>query len=155
MKIAFRRLQRPGPVLSRWLRFNAVGALGVGVQLLALVIFKQVFCLDYLLASSLAVELAVLHNFFWHERYTWAGCVTPSRKKSLARLIRFHIGNGVISILGNLLIMRALAGSGRVNYLFANGISIALCSAANFAAGERWVFGDGSREPRSLARRHE
>lgn len=49
---------------GRWLKFNAVGALGIGVQLTALASYHTLFALDYLAATALAVETALLHNFF-------------------------------------------------------------------------------------------
>ena len=54
----------------RWLKFNAVGALGMAVQLGSLGFFVRVLGLHYLLATALAVEVAVLHNFIWHRRWT-------------------------------------------------------------------------------------
>ncbi len=55
----------------RFLRFNFVGALGIGVQLAAVTLLVGVLGLHYLVASALAIEMAVLHNFAWHERWTW------------------------------------------------------------------------------------
>ena len=56
------------------------------------------------------------------------------------RLLRFHLGNGLVSILGNLALMRLLAGNLHLHYLAANLIAVAICSLANFLVGERWVF---------------
>ena len=56
----------------RWLKFNLVGAIGIVVQLAVLGILNGILKLDYLPATALAVEAAVLHNFLWHERFTWA-----------------------------------------------------------------------------------
>ena len=57
----------------RWLKFNLVGGIGIVVQLLALFVLKTAFGLNYLIATALAVEGAVIHNFLWHERFTWPG----------------------------------------------------------------------------------
>jgi putative flippase GtrA len=122
------------------LKFNAVGALGIGVQLAVLFTLKSAFHLSYLLATALAVEAAVVHNFLWHERYTWADRVQPSWRKSLPRLLRFNLGNGCVSIVGNLALMKLMVGLGHVNYLIANGVAIAVCSLANFLVSEAWVF---------------
>ena len=62
----------------RWLKFNLVGGFGIVVQLAALLGLKSGLHLGYLPATALAVEAAVIHNFFWHERYTWADRVRPS-----------------------------------------------------------------------------
>ena len=56
----------------RWLKFNAVGALGMIVQLGSLGLLIHVLGMHYMLATALAVEAAVLHNFLWHRRWTWA-----------------------------------------------------------------------------------
>lgn len=123
----------------RWLKFNLVGAVGVGVQLAALALFQKGLGLHYLWATALAVETAVLHNFFWHVRWTWKE--RGGEAGSLAaRLLRFHLGNGVISIVANVLLMRWLKGSLGLPLLWANAISIAITAVANFVASELWVF---------------
>jgi len=98
-----------------------VGVLGIGVQLAVLLTLKTGFDLDYLLATAAAVEVAVIHNFLWHERYTWADRVQPSWQRSLPRLLRFNLTTGGVSIAGNLALMKLLAGVGHLNYLVANG----------------------------------
>ncbi len=129
----------------RWLKFNLVGGFGIAVQLAVLLALKSGFHLSYLLATALAVEAAVVHNFLWHERYTWADRVQPSWRKSLPRLLRFNLTTGGVSIAGNLALMKVLAGLCHLNYLAANGVSIALCSSLNFLVSEEWVFEGGAR----------
>ena len=124
----------------RWLKFNAVGSLGIGVQLAALFTLKNGFHLNHLLATAFGVEAAVVHNFLWHERYTWADRVEPSWRKSLPRLLRFNLTTGGISIAGNLALMKLMVALGHLNYLVANGVAIVLCSLANFLVSEHWVF---------------
>ena len=127
-------------IAVRWLKFNAVGALGIVIQLAVLLGLKTGLHLSYLLATALAVEAAVVHNFLWHERYTWADRVKPSWRSSLPRLLRFNLTTGGVSIAGNLALMRVMVGWGHVNYLVANGVAIALCSLVNFLVSEEWVF---------------
>ncbi|MBZ5681838.1 MAG: GtrA family protein [Acidobacteriia bacterium] len=136
------RAETPARVrtLVRWLRFNLVGGIGIVVQFVALFLLKSILHLDYLTATALAVETAVLHNFLWHERYTWADRVQPSWRRSLVRFLRFNLTTGAVSIVGNLALMRVMVGVGQMNYLVANGIAIALCSLANFLVSEEWVF---------------
>ncbi len=124
----------------RWLKFNFVGGIGIGVQLAALAMFRSVLHFDYLLATALAVETAVIHNFLWHERFTWAD--RPARRflHSLARLAKFNLSNGLVSLVGNLVIMRLLVGGLGMNYVVANLIAVATCSLVNFILGDRFVF---------------
>ena len=127
----------------RWLKFNFVGAIGIAVQL-GILGFLTALGLDYLLATALAVESAVLHNFLWHERFTWTDrASTDSRQRTLEtaiRLLRFNFSNGAISLGGNLLLMRLLVGQAHLSTLLANLLSIAVCSLLNFLVSDRWVF---------------
>lgn len=122
----------------RWLKFNLVGGLGILVQLGCLALLC--FWMHYLVATALAVEIAVLHNFAWHERFTWKDRPGGGRER-LLRLLRFHLGNGAVSILGNLGLMWLLVDRFHMKHLLvANGIAIAICSFLNFALGEWFVF---------------
>jgi putative flippase GtrA len=121
---------------TRWIKFNVVGALGIGVQLGVLFVLMRLR-LNYLLATALAVEAAVLHNFLWHERFTWAD---RGRNPAGKRLLRFNCTTGAISIAGNLLLMSLLAGEAHLPTMLANAISIAACSLVNFLVSDRWVF---------------
>jgi len=125
----------------RWLKFNAVGLLGVGVQLAALAALASGLRMDYLPATAVAVEAAILHNFWWHERYTWADRTQAAAGRWVRRLAYFHATNGVISLGGNLLLMPIFVHALRLPVLLANLASIAICSLVNFAASEELVFG--------------
>ena len=129
----------------RWLKFNAVGGLGIVVQLASLSLLISVAGVDYLLATALAVESAVLHNFIWHERYTWADRRSVSLADTALRLLRFNLSNGLISIVGNLLLMRLFAGHLHVPYLIANVLTIASCALLNFVAADRLVFSESGQ----------
>ena len=117
--------------MIRWLRFNAVGAIGVAVQLGTLALLIQLGA-HYLVATALAVEAAVLQNYYWHTRWTWKG--------REGRLWRFHLANGVLSLISNLVWMRMFTGWLGIPPLPANLMAIALTSTANFLLGDRWVF---------------
>ena len=126
--------------LWRGLKFYAVGGVGIGVQLAALVVFRSVAHLDYRAATALAVEIAVIHNFIWHENVTWADREALRSSHWLTRFIKFNVTNGLFSIVGNLVLMQVLVGSLSMNYLVANILTIALCSVANFLVSDRFVF---------------
>jgi len=142
-----RRLPAPTK-LVRWLRFNFVGGIGIVVQFSALLLLKNGLHFDYLAATAIAVEAAVVHNFVWHEQFTWADRTKSAPlepfnaqlRRSLARFCRFNLTTGAVSIIGNLALMKVMVGQGHMNYLVANMIAIALCSLANFLVSEAWVF---------------
>jgi putative flippase GtrA len=202
--------------LVRWCKFNFVGAVGILVQFGVLFLSKSVLHFNYLAATALAVEVAVVHNFFWHERFTWAErwqwggdsagakarnlrsrllaalkrCATQksatqksasqrcapgncdseartgpeskaagksarstqtsstqtdstqanSTQTRFGRFLRFNLTAGLVSIGGNLGMMRVMVGRTHMHYLVANGIAIAICSLVNFVVSDGWVF---------------
>jgi putative flippase GtrA len=123
-----------------WLKFNAVGLVGIGVQLFVLTVFKTGLGLNYLAATVIAVESAVLHNFAWHERWTWPDRTRSNTGGLPRRLIRFHLANGLISIAGNLFLMWVFVSHLHLHYFLANIMAIATCSILNFLASDRLVF---------------
>ena len=133
---------------TRWLKFNFVGGIGVAVQFAALFLLKSEFHFHYLWATVIAVEAALMHNFIWHEQFTWADRMRPAwstqirLRSSIRRLLRFNLANGAVSIVGNVALMRVMVGEGHMNYLAANGIAIVLCSVANFVVSDAWAFGE-------------
>ena len=133
-------------ITMRWLKFNLVGGIGIAVQLLALVLLKAVLHVNYLVATTLAVETAVIHNFLWHERFTWA----DRTGAGFTRFLKFNLTTGLFSIGGNLLLMKLLVGFGHLNYLPANGIAITACSVVNFLVSDGFVFAHDRTETQSM-----
>ena len=122
----------------RWLKFNLVGGIGIAVQLLTLAVLKAGLHVNYLVATALAVEGAVIHNFLWHERFTWA----ERPGAGLNRFLKFNLTTGLFSIGGNLALMKLLVDLGHMNYLLANGITITACSVVNFLVSDFFVFAE-------------
>ena len=132
--------------MVRFLKFNGVGVLGFALQLALLALLLRLG-LNYLAATAIAVELTVLHNFAWHERWTWrdrpAGAGPSTRLGAgtrAGRLWRFHASNGLISLAGNLLLMRLLVGLLGLPVLSSNLLAVLLCALVNFTASDRFVF---------------
>jgi len=132
-----RRLRSPNAIHVRLVKFGAVGALGVVVQAATLAALLRIAPTHYLVDTALAVEAAILHNFVWHRRWTWA----DRAKTSLAlESLRFNATNGATSLAGNLILMLILVGGFRLNPLVANLITIAICSLVNFVLADRFIF---------------
>ena len=136
-------------LLRRWIVFNAVGALGIVVQLSTLGVLTSELGLHYLLGTGVGVEAAVLHNFIWHESWTWAERVREDKAGRWKRLARFNLTTGALSIGGNLIFMKLFVDNLTMNYMLANSLSIGVCSILNFFACDRLVFQGG---PKSGAR---
>ena len=126
--------------LLRWGKFNLVGAMGMGLQLASLALFNHWTAGHYLYAAAAAVELTVLHNFVWHVHYTWRDRRVSDTR--LCQLARFHLSNGLVSMLGNLALMRLLVHEARLPLLVSNVIAILCCSVANFSLGNTWAFAE-------------
>lgn len=124
--------------LIRWAKFNLVGAMGMVLQLAALAVFNRFAPGHYLLTSAAALELTLLHNFVWHQHYTWRD--RRHDTALLAQLMRFHLSNGLVSMLGNLALMRILVQEAHLPVLAANAIAILCCSMVNFCVGDNWAF---------------
>jgi len=139
-------MESPQILWRRWLIFNVVGAIGIGVQLATLMALTQGAGLHFLLATALAVETAVLHNFVWHERWTWSDRAARDRSGRWKRLWRFHATNGALSMVGNVALMQVFVGLWAMNHTLANLVAIAVCSTLNFFASDHLVF------PRTHAR---
>ena len=125
---------------KRFAKFTLIGWLGVVVQLVVLTLLTRQLHLPMLAATPIAVELTLLHNFLWHERFTW-----PERTagRALLRLWRFHLGNGVVSLAGNALLMYCFVERLHLPQMPASLLAIALCAIANFVLADRWIFFDG------------
>jgi putative flippase GtrA len=124
--------------IIRWAKFNLVGAMGMAVQLTALALFNRILRGHYLYASAAAIELTLLHNFTWHLHYTWRDRRDSSTR--LHQLLRFHLSNGLVSMLGNLALMRLFVHHAHLPLLPANIIAILSCSLANFCLANLWAF---------------
>jgi putative flippase GtrA len=122
----------------RWWKFNLVGAMGMVVQLGLLALMGRWAREHSLGATAVAIEVTLLHNFAWHVHYTWR----DRREASTvgAQLARFHLSNGLVSMLGNLTLMWVLVKGMGVPVLAANGVAILCCSLVNFGLGENWTF---------------
>jgi putative flippase GtrA len=120
------------------LRFAVVGGGGVLVNTVALYALYHWAGLPLLVASSIAVELAVVHNYLLNDRWTFAAPAPSAR-----RFVKFNV-----SILGGLavdvLIVWSLVRAG-MHLLLANCFGIGAAFAVNFATSTGWVWGRRSR----------
>lgn len=119
----------------RWLRFNAVGALGIAVQLGVIAVAAEF--VHFLPATILGVATAVAHNFAWHAWWTWSDRADAALAR---RFLQFAGINGLISIGGNALVMSLLVGGAGWPVVPSNLLAIATCGLANYWFTDRVVF---------------
>jgi putative flippase GtrA len=136
--------------IRRWFNFYAVGAMGFAVQFGTLAMLKGLLGLDYLVATGLAVEVSVLHNFLWHERWTWADRTGAAGGGVFDRLVRFHAATAIISIVGNIVGTWLLVTTFDLHYLVANLLAVLSCSILNFFVSDLMVFRKMKKEANAL-----
>jgi len=115
----------------------------MALQLASLALFNHWAGRHYLVASAAAIEITLLHNFVWHQHYTWRD--RRDETTGLSQLLRFHLSNGLVSMVGNLAVMRILIHEGHAPLLISNCIAIVCCSFVNFYLGNDWVFAGSAR----------
>jgi putative flippase GtrA len=153
-------------LLIRSGKFNLVGAMGMAVQLGTLAVLNKLCPQHYLAATAVALELTLVHNFIWHLHYTWrdrlpapsgAGAFGMARacppSAWMVRLARFHLTNGLVSIIGNLALTPLMVRKAGIPVVLADAIAILCCSLVNFGLGNNWVF-PASRAVSPSARRY-
>jgi len=124
---------------SRPVAFIVVGVAGYVLQTAVLWLLVGRVGLPVVPATLLATETAVLHNFVWHLRWTWADRPTGPAAMVM-RLLRFNLANGGVSLAGGAALMALLVNVLGVHYLAANLVTVVACGVVNYLASDRWVF---------------
>ena len=132
-------------------RFILVGVFGAVLQVSLLYLFTHRLGLSSIAGTLAAVEITVLHNFIWHERFTWRDRALTFERAAL-RLLRFHASNGLVSLIGNTALLYYLLDRLKAPIVPSALAAIFVCSLANFLLADRWVFAVGS-EACSFSRR--
>ncbi len=124
--------------LARFAKFNLVGIFGAMVQLAAMAALTKF--LRASAATPIAVEIALLHNLIWHERFTWRGAGRASAIEIARRACKFHASNGLVSLAGNTTLIYVLVERWKTPVLISAAVAIAICSVFNFLLAARWIW---------------
>ncbi len=123
---------------GRFGRFLLTGVLGFVCQLAALWVLHSLCGLHYVIATVLAVELAIVVNYVVHERWTWRD--RRSASGTLRRLLRFNALTALISIGGGVLVTAFFVEAFTLNPVIANIVSVAGLGMLNFIGTDKLVF---------------
>jgi putative flippase GtrA len=128
-------LQRPGArrLLPRVRRFFMVGAGGIVVNNIVLLMLHGLIGVALLPATVVAVEVAIVHNYVLHEMWTFKRmCLSGRRfaRFSLVTLIAFVLNVGIVQVLARLGLF----------YLLANLVGIGAGFAVNLAVSSMWIW---------------
>jgi putative flippase GtrA len=111
----------------------------MGLQVGTIALLSSGCRADYRIATAAGVVAAVLHNYAWHCRWTWADRESAGQRR-YGTLARFAVTNGAVSLAGNLVVMTVLVGGAGVPPVPANLVAIVVCSLANYWLADRIVF---------------
>jgi putative flippase GtrA len=124
----------------RLVRFFTVGWMGFIVQMAAFVALTSVFHVPWLWATVAAAELSIVHNFFWHERWTWKDRTESRGVSMLAKLARFNVATGIVAVGGNLAVVALCVTIFKLPPVVATVLAVATLSILNFILADRWIF---------------
>src|SRR5918996_1241834 len=91
-------------MVMRLLRFSFAGLIGFLVQVAAIALLVSFTSMHYSLATILAVEVAILINFAWHDRWTWRDRPALNERERWGRLARFNVMTGLTSMVGSVMV---------------------------------------------------
>jgi putative flippase GtrA len=117
------------------------------VQLAALWLLTAGAGLATVPAAAIAAEAAVLHNFVWHERWTWRDRAGGGPSGVLGRLARFHAAGGIVSITGNVALTVLFVHWLQMPVVLATACAVGLLGMLNFQLADRWVFAGRTESP--------
>jgi putative flippase GtrA len=122
-------------------RYTAVSLLGLAVKFSILAVLVEFAQLGYLIATAIAVESTILHNFSWHLLWTWGDRTAGiSFLGILRRLLFFQAANGVVGLLVNLALMYLFVNSLGMHYSIANLAATLAAGCANYLLSDYFVF---------------
>ena len=125
--------------MIRFARFALAGASGFAIQLGTLAVLTSVLGVNYVVATLVAVEAAIMSNFVWHQRWTWRDRSGPL----LDRFLRFNAMTAMTSIIGSIFLTALFVEGFGMHVIVANIASVAILSVINFIGADRLVFRAG------------
>lgn len=125
------------PAQCRFAAFLVVGAIGFLLQLWLFAWLTRTLGWPIVTATVTSVAAAVLHNFAWHDRWTWAD---RGRQRRLPRFVQYLLATGATSVAANVGFVTLYAGALQVPPLTAAVFAVGSTSIFNFLVSDRVVF---------------
>ena len=125
----------------RFVCYCIIGVASVAIKMCVLSVFIEIAHLSCLVATAIAVETAILHSFWWHLFWTWRERSTGiSCSRILSRLARFHIANGAVGFVSNLILMKILVENLGLHYIPSNLAATCIAGLTNYVLADFFVF---------------
>lgn len=122
--------------LQRPVKFIAVGASGVGVNLLLLYLLTDIAGVHYAASAFVAIEASIITNFLLNDRWTFKD---RRGSKVLPRLLKYNAVSGA-GVGVNMGIMALLVEVGGLHYLMAEFLAILGAFVWNYTLSSRYVW---------------
>jgi putative flippase GtrA len=143
--------------ISRWAKFATVASGGLVLQLSAVALLTRGLGWEAGMATALGLELAILHNFAGHSRWTWADRPAGGGRAVARRLAAYHVACAVTAS-GTLGIVVMLVQTTGLTAEAANVAGIWAMSVANYLVSDLGLFRakriEATREPPWTASRN-
>lgn len=114
-----------------------MGAIGIAVNAVALVVFAEGFNIHYALAVVLASQVSTLHNFVLTEWWVFRG--HKSHRHLLVRYLAFNALN-IATLFVRVPVVVFLTEWFGVHYLISNFLAIGLTFGLRYVVAENWIW---------------
>jgi putative flippase GtrA len=123
----------------RWGVFNLVGMGGFVLQIGTIALLTRGFGWRSFIATAISLELAALHNFIGHNRFTWNDRPASSVREWGRRYLKYQIAKTTSLAISLAITMIVLAITPLAPEV-ANTIAVLVCALPNYLLTERLVF---------------
>ena len=121
-------------LLTQFIRFTGVGAIGTLVHYGILILLVHSMSLDAVLASTAGFLAGAITNYLLNYRYTFA-----SNKPHREAMVKFF-AVALVGMLFNAMVMSLCTNLFHLHYLLAQILATGLVLLWNFTANHRWTF---------------
>jgi len=122
-------------------KYTVVGCSGIFVSMGVLIILKEYLGFLLPLASIFAIELSILNNFVWNERWTFSKPKHPRLNSWKNRLVLFQLV-ALIGAVINFTMLNVLALYFGIDYRIANLIGIGIAFGWNYTLNKNVTWKD-------------
>lgn len=126
---------------KRFIRFCLSGLTGVFVNMGAFYILREFAHVGLSRSAIIAIELAIINNFFWNDRWTFQD-IANERKGLIEqgkRFIRFNLVC-VTGLILNILMLNILHNFFHINEYLANMVAIVAVTGWNFSLNLKYSW---------------
>ncbi len=117
-------------MIKKIVNFGLVGVIATAIEYILLIVLKEIFKIDVLIASGIAFTISLLFNYILSIKYVFVDKKEMSKAKEMTG---FFI-TGLIGLGINQLMMYVLVDLVSIYYLFAKVISTGIVMVWNFVS---------------------